>query len=386
MSAGRALDRFRAPGEHEAEERAWATVHSAYRDRVPAAQKRSYRRPAVGLAAGVALLGALALSPAGATVGHLITRALGVQHAARTLSLPTRGRLLVSDARGTWLINADGSTKRLGPWAQASWSPHGLYVTTAGGNELRAIDPTGTLQWSLTRPSVTDPQWYPPLGYRVAYLSGSALRVVAGDGTGDRLFAARVTGVAPAWRPNHAYQLAYVTEAGRLVVRDADSGRVAWSAAVGPAVERLDWSANGQRLLVLAPKNVRIYDGAGRLRDNLRESSKALAVDGALSPDGHMVALVLGGSGSVVAEDLEVDNASPRRVLAGAGLRQLAWSPDGRWLLVSWPAANQWVFIRVVGTPRIAAVSRIRQQFSAQRRGGFPKLDGWCCTVHGAAG
>jgi hypothetical protein len=233
---------------------------------------------------------------------------------------------------------------------------------------------------------VTDPQWYPPLGYRVAYLSGSALRVVAGDGTGDRLFAPRVTGVAPAWRPNHAYQLAYVTEAGRLVVRDADSGRVAWSAAVGPAVERLDWSANGQRLLVLAPKNVRIYDGAGRLRDNLRESSKALAVDGALSPDGHMVALVLGGSGSVVAEDLEVDNASPRRVLAGAGLRQLAWSPDGRWLLVSWPAANQWVFIRVVGTPRIAAVSRIRQQFSAQRRGGFPKLDGWCCTVHGAAG
>ena len=53
---------------------------------------------------------------------------------------------------------------------------------------------------------------------------------------------------------------------------------------------------------------------------------------------------------------------------------------------LSWPAANQWVFIRVLGTPRIAAVSRIRQQFSAQPRGGFPKLDGWCCTAYGAAG
>jgi hypothetical protein len=77
-----------------------------------------------------------------------------------------------------------------------------------------------------------------------------------------------------------------------------------------------------------------------------------------------------------------------RRVLSGAGLGQLAWSPDGRWLLVSWPAADQWVFVRVAGTPRIAAVSRIARQFSirdAHGEAGFPRIEGWCCTARGDA-
>jgi hypothetical protein len=76
-----------------------------------------------------------------------------------------------------------------------------------------------------------------------------------------------------------------------------------------------------------------------------------------------------------------------RQLLAGTGLREVSWSPDGRWLLVAWPALDQWVFLRVAGAPRVAAVSRIAQQFSA---GGsstdFPHLEGWCCTVKGPAG
>jgi hypothetical protein len=64
------------------------------------------------------------------------------------------------------------------------------------------------------------------------------------------------------------------------------------------------------------------------------------------------------------------------------------WSPDGDWLLVSWPRANQWVFDRVVGSPpRIMAVSRISQQFAPRGAGpGFPTLAGWCCTASGTAG
>jgi hypothetical protein len=114
----------------------------------------------------------------------------------------------------------------------------------------------------------------------------------------------------------------------------------------------------------------------------------APAIDGALSPDGHALALVLGASSSeVVVENPDIPNPAPRRVLAGAGLGQLAWSPDGRWLVVSWPAADQWVFVQVVGTPRIAAVSRIAQQFSSGIKGQrFPQLDGWCCTSEGPAG
>ena len=109
---------------------------------------------------------------------------------------------------------------------------------------------------------------------------------------------------------------------------------------------------------------------------------------GALSPNGRTLALVRGGDADdVVLANLDSRGAALRRVFSGAGLRQLAWSPDGRWLLVTWPAADQWVFVRVAGSPRIAAVSRIAQQFAigASPRG-FPRLEGWCCTRSGAAG
>jgi hypothetical protein len=93
----------------------------------------------------------------------------------------------------------------------------------------------------------------------------------------------------------------------------------------------------------------------------------------------------------VVVSKLASNAVQSRRVLTGAGLRQLAWSPDGRWLLVSWPAADQWVFVRVTGMPRIAAVSRIARQFSARAAqasapAAFPRIEGWCCTATGDAG
>jgi hypothetical protein len=335
------------------------------------------------------LIGAVALSPAGATVGRLITRALGVQHAARALfSLPAPGRLLISGPGGTWTVAADGSTRRIGAWLQASWSPHGLYIAVAGGDQLAAVDPRGTPQWTLARPMVSDPRWYPPSGYRVAYLSEGDLRVVAGDGTGDHLLAAGVANVPPAWRPGHAYQLAYVTRHGSLQLRDADTSRLLWSAPTGVATKELAWSADAQRLLALSPQAARVHTGGGEELSSLVLPRSAPAIDGALSPDGHTLAVVLGGSSSdVVVENVAAHSRHARRVLAGAGLREVAWSPNGQWLLVSWPAANQWVFVRVAGAPRIAAVSRIAQEFSAgPRPRGFPQLEGWCCTSAGSAG
>jgi hypothetical protein len=75
-----------------------------------------------------------------------------------------------------------------------------------------------------------------------------------------------------------------------------------------------------------------------------------------------------------------------RQLLAGGGVGAVSWSPDGRWLLVAWPAADQWVFVRVAGAPRMAAVSRIAQQFSSKGLAKpFPQLEGWCCTVRGSA-
>ena len=384
MSAGtkKRLREFRAPDEIGAEGRAWDVVRSAYLER----ERQVARRPRWRLAVAPALaiiIGALVLSPAGATVRRLINQALGEKHASPALfALPSPGRLLVSGPNGVWTAAADGSVRRLGPWSQASWSPHGLFVAVASGDQLAAVDPHGTVRWQLARPAVSDPRWYTPSGYRVAYLSGDTLRVVAGDGTGDHLLATGVAHVAPAWRPgprDGPFKLAYAA-GGRVVVRDSDTGRILWSTAPGPRPLELSWSADGRLLLVLSGRQARTYSSTGVLTSKI--SLPGAASDGALSPDGRKLALVLGGREVVVGS-----GGALRQVLPGAGVKGVSWSPDGRWLLVSWPAANQWVFVRVAGAPRIEAVSRISQQFSSGSAAlAFPELDGWCCTAQGSAG
>ncbi len=386
--AQKRLREFRAPDESGAERRAWGVVHAAYLDRQPAVARRRHWRLAVAPAVAV-IIAALALSPAGASVRRLITRALGEQHAAPALfSLPSAGRILISGPGGTWIANADGSTRRLGGWSEASWSPHGLFVAVASGDRLAAVDPHGTVRWTLARPAVSDPRWYSPSGYRVAYLSAGTLRIVDGDGTDDRPLATGVAHVAPAWRPGRPlgpFELAYVSAGGRVVVRDGDTGRILWSRPSAVRPRELMWSADGRRLLALSARTARIYAANGHLISKLALPAATAATDGALSPDGRTLALALGGREVVVA-DADAAHPAMRQVLGVGGVEQLSWSPDGRWLLVSLPAANQWVFARVSGAPRVQAVSRIVQQFANGAARGFPQLEGWCCTAQGSAG
>jgi WD40-like Beta Propeller Repeat len=381
------LREFRAPDEAGAEQRAWRVVQAAYAEQDPVPKTRSRR--GLALAPGLALIVAagVALSPAGATVGRLgatvsslITRALGVRHAAPMLSsLPSPGRVLVSGPGGTWTAAADGSLRHLGAWSQASWSPRGLYVAVASSDRLAAVDPRGNVRWAVARPAVSDPTWFPPSGYRVAYLSAGTLRVIAGDGTGDHLLATRVAPVAPAWRPGQTlgpFEVAYVTGAGRIVVREADPPEeVLWrTPSLGVRPRELLWSSDGRRLVVVTTSDVRTYAGGGGLVATRRVSASAAA----LSPDGRSLALVVNRDQVLV---------NGRRLFAGAGIRGVSWSPDGRWLLIDWPAADQWVFVRAAGAPRVAAVSRIAQQFSSGGSvGAFPRLEGWCCTAQGPAG
>jgi hypothetical protein len=146
-------------------------------------------------------------------------------------------------------------------------------------------------------------------------------------------------------------------------------------------------TAHGQRLLVVSSRKAVLYDAGGRVVWTLHAPGGGPIRGGALSPDGRKLAVVFGGaSGGVMVADLQARHRAIRRVLAGSGLGQADWSPDGRWLVISWPAANQWVFVRVVGVPRISAVSRIAQQFFAEGTGTFPRLEGWCCSAAGAAG
>jgi hypothetical protein len=384
MSIRRRLARVRAPDEGAAEERAWTVVRAAYAERLPV-RRRPPRARLLLVPALAALVVGIALTPAGATVGRWIRHALGEPHAAAALfSLPAPGRVLVSGNDGAWIVGAGGSKRRLGSWPQASWSPNGRYVAVASGSTLAAVNPVGTAQWTLTRPAVSDPRWWPPLGYFVAYLSGSSLRVVGGNGIGDRLLAAHVDRVAPAWRPGFAYQLAYAAASGSVVVRDAQTGSMGWHSPPGPKPIALGWSSGGTRLLVLERHGARVYDPLGRLVSRVALARSTSARAGALSPDGRMLALVRGGAGDAVLYNVTLTSPSPTRAFSGAGLGQLAWSPNGRWLLITWPAADQWIFVRTTlgRGRRLLAVSRIAEEFAPGRRPrGYPALDGWCCTA-----
>jgi hypothetical protein len=312
------LDSVPLPGG--AEERAWQVARAAFEEREPARPQRKAWRPVAVLAAAAVVAGAVA-SPPGQAVLDSIREAVGIERAQPALfSLPAPGRLLVESTDGVWVVQADGSKRLLGDWLEASWSPFGRFVVVARANELAAVEPDGDVHWSLARPNVRFPRWAGDrIDTRIAYLSGTSLRVVAGDGAGDRLLRRNVAAAAPAWLPDERFRLAYTDRAGRTIVVDADTGRV------------------------------------------LRESAVP-APDAAIRRRGAASEVVAGS----------------RVVFRGTGeFRDVVRSPDGRWLLVTWPTADQWVFVRTAGRRKIEAVSGITRQFGG---GSFPRIAGWCCA------
>jgi hypothetical protein len=307
--------RFRAPGEQEAQERAWGVVRAAYEQREPVTWPRRHARPLVAAAVAAAVVVAV-LSPPGRSVVHSLRKAVGVEQAEQGLfSLPAPGQLLVTSREGAWLVRSDGSKRLLGHFRDATFSPHGLFVAGTRANQLVVVDPKGEVRWTLARPSPRFPVWTGTrTDTRIAYLSGGELHVVAGDGTGDRAVGA-ASPTAPSWQAGRKRVVLYFRN-GEAVLYDATSGRTrslpGYQHVFDPTIVRR------------ARQSEVMYHG--------------------------------------------------RVVFRGTGVfDQVVASPDGRWLLVSWPTANQWVFIRL--HPRkIVGVARITQQFGRDAR-----IGGWCC-------
>jgi hypothetical protein len=305
---------FVAPREREAQERAWEVVEAAYAGRSPVAWPRKHLGP-LAIGAVVAAIAAAALSPPGRSVVHSLREAVGVKQAEPALfSLPAPGSLLVTSRQGAWLIHADGSKRLLGHYADAAFSPHGLFVAATRANQLVVLAPDGEVRWTLARRAPRFPAWTGSrTDTRIAYLSGGRLRIVAGDGTGDYAVGPAAL-VPPVWRPNRV--LVY-SDGRRTVMYDANRRRVLRRAAAAPRVEPSIRRRRGQ--------------------------SEVLS-------HGRVVFRGTGVFGQVVS------------------------SPDRRWLLVSWPTANQWVFVRM--KPRkIVGVARIAQQF-----GDAAHVEDWCCA------
>jgi hypothetical protein len=340
------------PAERDAGDRAWGAVRSAFDEREPVAWPRHRSRPVLVAAVALAIV-ACALSPPGRAVLGSLRDAIGREKvvgrtpsAPALVSLPAPGRLLVNSSRGPWVVRPDGTKRRLGAYGTGSWSPHGRFVVAARGHEVVALEPdrTGAVRWSIARVQpVHDAAWSPAPGYRVAYLAGSNLHVVVGNGTRDRVLADAVA-PALAWRPDPNHVLALASRAdGRVYAYQTDSVRRLWRSAPGDVPTQLAWSADGGWL---AP--------TGRSFALVRRR-----------PRGRSMVQLMRGSG--------LKNVLP---LAGR-IGEVAWSPDGRWLLVTWPSADQWLFARTANVEKIVAFSDITRQFGGGR---FPTLGGWCCA------
>ena len=154
------------------------------------------------------------------------------------------------------------------------------------------------MRWTLARPDVRFPRWGGTrTDTRIAYLARGGLRVVGGDGEGDRLLDGLAAERAPVWQAGAGHRLAYARRDGSVRIVDVDTGR--------------------------RPRPRRT---GGRL----------------------------------------VEASTQRRV-----------APDGRWTVVGWADADQFVFTRL-GRPRqIRAVSNVSAQFRSRS---FPRIEGWCCA------
>ena len=276
------------------------------------------------------------------------------------------------------MVSEDGSRRRLGEYSEATWSPFGRYVAAAGRNELAALEPDGDVRWTLPRRSVSSPSWTgTETDTRVAYVDRTGVRVVAGDGTSDRLLL-RAPGALVAWRPGPARVLAIVSSP-EVRVLDVVSNRLIWRDGTAGVPTGVAWSSDGRRLMVWSPRSLRVYDSRGRLPFELGPGGAPIRA-AALSPDGRAAAYVMEATGQSqlwIVPRIRPDGNAARRVFAGAGeLGGVTWSPDGRWLLATWPNADQWLFIRVDGRG-IRAVSNIAKQFRSRSS---PRVGGWCCT------
>jgi WD40-like Beta Propeller Repeat len=352
------------PVDCEAEARAWELVQAAYAARTSAPRRPRLRlRASLVLAGLTAAVAAAILSPPGRAVVDAVRRSIGIEHAAPALArLPAPGRILAAGPGGAWVIAADGSRRRLGEYAQAAWSPHALYVVAASRDELAAVEPDGRVHWALARRGVSLPAWGGTLtDTRVAYLAGGRLHVVAGNGSGDRTLSPAAA-VRPVWRPSDPglFVLAWVSRDRRVVVGVPGRTPLWRSKRLDPAPRLLAWSPDGRTLAVATPSRLLLLDGRTGAPSVLPLGGvRALAY----ARDGSL-ALVRGHS------VLGVGPEGTRTLFSAPGrLAGLAWSPDGRWLVTSLPAAGQWVF---VGPKRVAAVSNVRRQL-----GGTFAPDGW---------
>ena len=193
--------------------------------------------------------------------------------------------------------------------------------------------------------------------------------------------------MTPAWRPDDAHVLAYVDRRERVNLVAVDSGTRLWRTPRLRDVEQLAWAPGGHRLLAVGGDQIYRLDPRRRTTSYTAIDWVPGAADQieymAVAPRTGRIALVRAADSG--RREVRVELARPRERLlftARGPLPGLAWSPDGRRLLVPWPDADQWIFLRPGGGGRPVAVANMSRQFMpGAREPAFPDSVQWCCPA-----
>jgi hypothetical protein len=218
-------------------------------------------------------------------------------------------------------------------------------------------------------------------------LSGTDIRLVAGNGVGDRLLDRGVAPVAPAWRWARTRTLSYLTRAGQVRTLQTDTGRVLFEAPAPPGTQSMSWSANGERLLLAGRTRIEALDGDGERVWTAKAPGGSEIGAAAISVEGDRAATIL-VSASGGRSELRVlgPGGGGGTLFEGLGsFDDVTYSPDGEWLLLSWRSADEWLFLNPGHPQHVVAVSDVAAQFDPGTTSSpsFPSVAGWCCPPAG---
>ena len=148
-----------------------------------------------------------------------------------------------------------------------------------------------------------------------------------------------------------------------MTVEDADTAKVLRTYRSG-GVRHLAWSDDGRTLLIAGRRH-------GTIRDFVAGTSAPLRLDGDLLA----VAAARGRFALAVRRGARTEIRLRGTVLVSAAgrLDDLAWSPDGRWLLAGDATTGQWLLARAAGRASVSSLS-VDRRFGAGAR-----TQGWCC-------
>lgn len=198
---------------------------------------------------------------------------------------------------------------------------------------------------------------------KIAYVGGSAIRIMDYDGFGGRVFASDGPLLLfPQFSPDGRY-LAYVsykTGVPNIVVRSAEGALVGGtsfnSTTTSPAI-----SPGGQLAFSSAISNdgsMQIYvsnlDGSGLKR--LTSSAKSVNISPRWNPrTGREIAFISDRGGSPQIYVMDASGADQRRLIARGGHSDSpSWSPDGRYIAFTWGGAGGYqIFVADVASGQL---------------------------------